>query len=376
MTLPLSTHGTSHVGLVHHVNDDSWSVVQTHEGGVVLMVCDGMGGMGHGDEASALAVRVLTEQLEGGAGYPPERLRQAIHRADRVVREELCDQGRGLPGSTAVLVYVLDGLGHVAWVGDSRAYLIRGGTVVERTSDHKLVNELIAAGQLTEEAAKTSRLAHVVTRALGGRPPSDRSVHGAVLDHPWKLQHQDLLFLCSDGVSDLIEDHELPPLLEGRTLEEAAQAVVDLALERGGHDNITVVLGRWDGPDFVEDELATPLMPSPRDSLPPEEPSGVGAALDDPPILDERAGAERVTEEVALADTPPGVVRPPKPSPQAPASDPTEDPPVHEAAQAPSPPPAATSHAQGASVPWGRAILLGAGLLLLAVAWALTRGPS
>ena len=300
MTLPMRVHAATHEGLVHEKNEDAFDVLPTEEGGMLLMVCDGMGGMGHGDKASAIAVEALAAHMKVGAGFPPERLRQAIRQADIRVRDELCSGTRGFPGSTAVLVYVVDAMGHVAWGGDSRAYLIRDGAVVERTRDHKLVDELVAAGQLSEEEAKISSLAHVVTRALGGRSNTEKPISGSTLGHPWKFLHGDAFVICSDGVCDLITDDELPGLLAGAEPSEATRNIVQLALERGGHDNITVIVAMWDGPDFSEEDAATPMFEQ-RERVPDDDIRGLSHSpapyhLDEPP---------RVTEELHIDDIPP-----------------------------------------------------------------------
>ncbi len=303
MTLPIRVHAATHEGLVHDKNEDAFDVVTTDEGGLLLLVCDGMGGMGHGDEASAIAVKALGEFMETGAGFPPERLRQAIRRADVVVRDELCGGSRGLPGSTAVMVYVVEGVGHVAWVGDSRAYLIRGDSVLERTRDHKLVDELVAAGQLTEDEAKSSSLAHVVTRALGGRSPKEKPVSGSTLGHPWKFCHGDVVVICSDGVCDLITDEELPALIADAEPEEATRNIVQLSLERGGHDNITVIVGIWDGADFSEEDAATPMFHS-REKTPDDDLRNLSDGMI-PPSIDDTSELPRVTEELHIEDVPP-----------------------------------------------------------------------
>jgi protein phosphatase len=264
------------------------------EGGLLLIVCDGMGGMGRGDEASRLAVDVLSAEMTKSDGLPPDRMRQALRMADQRVREELCVEGGELPGSTAVMVYVIDGVAHVAWVGDSRAYLIRGGRVLYRTRDHKLVEELVDAGQLTPEEARESALAHVVTRALGGRSVTDAVVHPATLGYPWKLQHGDRILLCSDGVCDLLDDDEISELLEGATPAEGASRLLEASLMRGGHDNITCIVGVWDGSNWVDEE-ATPVITGDRRGTPPVSEPRVIEAL---PADDETTG--RVTEEIDL----------------------------------------------------------------------------
>lgn len=298
MTLPLRVHAATHVGLVHHTNEDSWTVTPCDDGALLLLVCDGMGGMGRGDEASKLAVESIQESMLASRGLPPERMRQAIRAADVTVREVLCAEHRGHPGSTAVMAYVIDGAAHVAWVGDSRAYLIRDHRVVERTRDHKLVEELVAAGQITPEEAKTSSLAHVVTRALGGRGPEESPVKPANLGHPWKLVHGDVILLCSDGLCDLVEDDELPALVEGLAPDRATEVLVETALERGGHDNITCIFARWEGATYKEDDVATPVMRGERSEIPDLRTwssDHLEAGL-------ERSDDGRVTEEIDIDD--------------------------------------------------------------------------
>ena len=375
MPLPLRVHATTHVGLVHSKNEDAWSVTPTEEGGLLLLVCDGMGGMGRGDEASKLAVEVITGAMETGAGLPPERLRQAIRLADDRVREALCSSFQGHPGSTAVMAYVIDGAAHVAWVGDSRAYLIREHRVVDRTRDHKLVEDLVEAGQLTPEEAKRSSFAHVVTRALGGRGPDEPPVRAATLRHPWKLANGDVLVICSDGVCDLIDDHELPALVSAGAPDRATERLVETALERGGHDNITCVVARWEGATYREDDVATPVIDPGRDHVP--DLRGWGAVDD---TLDTDRGA-RVTEEIArdelerLARTPLGAL------PRVDTDEPTTDdaPPLLAPAPMPETPmPVARSYGRSEAPravppqPWMWALLLAAAALTGALAaWLL-----
>jgi serine/threonine protein phosphatase PrpC len=295
MSTDLRAHAATDRGLHHDRNEDSHALTETAEGGRLLLVCDGMGGMGRGDEASRIAVDAIVQAMHASKGLPPDRMRDALRRGDVIVRQELCDPDQAVqPGSTAVMVYVLDGAGHVAWVGDSRAYLFRGGAVVDRTRDHKLVEELVAAGQLTPQEARNSTLAHVVTRALGGRDVSEPPVSVATLGYPWKLQQGDRILVCSDGLTDLVEDEELPGLVAGDDLEEVTKRLISVALERGGHDNITVVLASWDGPSWVEEDHATPLMQGPREISPlGMDPSDLS--------YDGLENAGRVTEEIDVA---------------------------------------------------------------------------
>lgn len=329
MPLPLRTHSATHPGLHHSKNEDAHSVLPTAEGGLLLVVCDGMGGMGRGDEASRLAIDILSSEMSRSEGLPPDRMRNSLRIADQRVRDTLCLAGEQ-PGSTAVLVYILDGLAHVAWVGDSRAYLIRNNAVVYRTRDHKLVEEMVEAGQLTPQEAKESAFAHVVTRALGGRSPEDPPVNPSSLGYPWKLRFGDRILLCSDGISDLLDDDDVCELMDQVSPADASSRLVDASLMRGGHDNITCIVAVWDGPGAAEEESATPVM-SARHHAPPDpsahDPLDADLATEerirptakppdawDPTATDEiereapdkSLSSNLVTEEIPFADLPTG----------------------------------------------------------------------
>jgi len=265
--------GRTHPGRVHERNEDAFTILSPDDGGFLLAICDGMGGMGRGDEASRLAVEILRDTLSGlPAPEVADQLTHAIEAADTGLRERLFEEGqRTQPGATAVLVWIYDATAHVAWVGDSRAYWIRGDVILGRTRDHKLVEDLVDAGQLSPEEARQSTLAHVVTRALGGRSAAEPVVSAARLERPWGLQQGDRILLCSDGLSDLVEDGEIPALLDSDDVEDVTQRLVDLANERGGHDNITCIVARWQGPDHDPEGAKTPVMASGR-LTGPEEP--------------------------------------------------------------------------------------------------------
>lgn len=247
--LVLRHHAVSHVGLQSRRNEDAYTIASVADG-VLFIVCDGMGGMGRGDQASQLATRVLSETFAALPADmdPPARLDRAIGEADTVVRRQLCGDGRGWAGTTAVLVFLTGDQAYVAWVGDSRAYLVRRGAVVERTRDHKLLQELVDQGQITPDEARRSTLSSVITRSLGGRPASAPPVVASQLG-PWRLEVGDKLVLCSDGLCDLVSDGELPGLVADRSVRFAADNAVRTALERGGHDNVTVMVVACDHPD-------------------------------------------------------------------------------------------------------------------------------
>jgi serine/threonine protein phosphatase PrpC len=234
-------HGVSDPGRQHTKNEDSWQEVTLAGGRRLLVLCDGMGGMGRGAEASRLAVDTLVEFARASTLPPRTLLEAAIDTADRKVRTTLCN-GDDLPGSTVVAVLVDGARAIVAWVGDSRAYWVRGAQILDRTKDHKLVQGLLDAGHLDAAGARKANLSQVLSRSLGGRPPEDAPVDVAVLPTAWELAIGDRVLLCSDGVADLVPDAEIPGVLDGVGPDQSAQDLVDLANRRGGHDNATAVV--------------------------------------------------------------------------------------------------------------------------------------
>jgi protein phosphatase len=172
---------------------------------------------------------------------------KAIRSADDAVRQALCVGGHGFAGSTAAMAFLENDHVWVAWVGDSRVYHLRGPRVVERTRDHKLVQDLVDSGQLTTDEAKRSALGSIITRALGGNPPGVRPVEPATIEQPWLVEAGDRVVLCSDGLSDLVGDDEIGAWLHGAEAQAAAERLVGLAVDRGGHDNITVIVAAAEG---------------------------------------------------------------------------------------------------------------------------------
>jgi serine/threonine protein phosphatase PrpC len=256
----LRLHTMTHAGLVHPKNEDSAAILTVGPDSLLMVLCDGMGGMGRGDLASQLAVREIGVGFANAEGTVAQRLTAAIVHADRVVRSELCNTEEGWPGSTAVVVHVERATARLAWVGDSRGYLIRDHRVIARTRDHKLVQELVDAGQLTPEEAKRSPLGSVITRSLGGRPPTMPAVEPELLPE-WKLKIGDRVVLCTDGLSDLVTDAELPKMLANRSVVSVGDQLIAAALSRGGHDNITVVVAACDDPDeTAPSEPDPPIM--------------------------------------------------------------------------------------------------------------------
>lgn len=220
------------------------------EHGAVLLVADGMGGRAGGARASALAVtavrRAMSDGRPGEDGAGPDafvgRLRRALEEANRAIHDEAGrDHQLSGMGTTATLAGLHGGSVYLAQVGDSRAYLVRAGSVTRLTRDQSLVQNLIDSGVLAESDAHTVRR-NVILQALGVGP----SVEPEVTYHD--LRRDDVLLLCSDGLSQVVTDDEILEAVTGsRDCLTMCDRLVGLANDRGGPDNVTVLVARVDG---------------------------------------------------------------------------------------------------------------------------------
>lgn len=239
------------IGKVRLINEDR-AVVQTGLNGFTLAIlADGMGGHQAGEVASKMAVELIQSHLlaihKGLTDEKrPEAVRQAIVHANETVFEFASNQQRYYGMGTTVVVSLASAkqmtIGHI---GDSRAYLWqanvkdkgKGAPFSQVTEDHSLVNELIRSGQITPAEARTHPRRNVMTRALG----TEKQVDVDVTLLSW--QPGDILLICSDGLSDLVEDTVIEQVLSsGRDLDWKADELIRLANEEGGYDNITAVL--------------------------------------------------------------------------------------------------------------------------------------
>lgn len=222
------------VGLIRPHNEDSGFA-----GPYMLLVADGVGGAAAGEIASAstafaLSSAAITRDDPDLTGF----LSEVIELAHRQLRDdaEIHPERRGM--STTLTTIMTDGERcAMAHVGDSRAYLLRDGYLTQLSHDHTLVQRLIDTGELTEEEALSYPYRSVVLQAVDDRQPSVPDL--IELD----LLIGDRLLICSDGLSDLVDDQLIADLLYTRDLDDAAIALVAAALDRGGRDNITCVIG-------------------------------------------------------------------------------------------------------------------------------------
>jgi protein phosphatase len=216
----------------------------------LYVVADGMGGHLGGHTASRLAVDTVGEAIENtwqpildGAGVMPlesSPVPRLLADAVRAACATIYDAAQTDPdlqgmGTTVTAIVVQAGRAFIAHVGDSRCYLQRGDGIIQITDDHSLVNEQIKAGLLTREQARQSRLKNIITRSVG----FEKDV--AVDTFALPIHAGDKFLMCSDGLANLVDDTEIGIALATLPLEGVPRAMIDLANERGGDDNITVV---------------------------------------------------------------------------------------------------------------------------------------
>lgn len=236
----------SDIGRVRQVNEDQSWVSQLNNGITLAIVADGMGGHQAGDVASKKAVDAFRSILEQSAAKADLSLqegkmliRQAISQANEAVFELASRNERyHNMGTTIVAALVKQDNAIIGHVGDSRAYKITQGVITQITADHTLVNELVKSGQLSIEEAAHHPRRNVLTRAVG----TDSQVEIDVQTVEWSPQ--DVLLLCSDGLSNMVSEQQMLQTVTTEQLELDAKAdhLISLALHAGGDDNITVVL--------------------------------------------------------------------------------------------------------------------------------------
>lgn len=234
------SEGISDPGLIRATNEDFF--LERPDAGV-FAVADGMGGHAAGEVASRLAVDTVESHLTTDAGAAsPDTVAAAIASANNAILEAASrDPARAGMGTTLTVAVLHPGGSHctVGHVGDSRLYRLRHGQLEQLTTDHTVVQREIDAGTMPDSAAREHPARHLLTRALGTVSGMTSDVFRADLDP------DDLLLLCSDGLTGMIDSHGIRAiLLEPTSLGERAKQLVEAANAHGGEDNITVVLVR------------------------------------------------------------------------------------------------------------------------------------
>ena len=234
--------GITHRGAVRQQNQDAFATRVLGDGRVLALVCDGMGGARAGNVASAMAVeRFMEEYLQGDRTLPDgERMQRAAARANREIFDRsLHDESCTGMGTTLVAALAGEREAIILNEGDSRAYHVNGEGIVLVTRDHSLVEDLVERGELTREQARNHPNKNLITRALGAEP----ELMADCFRQP--LAPGDYLLLCSDGLSNVVEEQEmLYEVIHGGPPESCCSRLLEIAMGRGAPDNVTAVLIR------------------------------------------------------------------------------------------------------------------------------------
>lgn len=248
----IASGGVTDVGRVRTNNEDCFRIITPLN---LFVLADGMGGEAHGEIASAMAVETVVKHCLDAEANPAakvlgkvepnwsantKRLSTALHLANRSIfksAEEHPEQ-HGM-GATLTAAWINRARLSIAHVGDSRAYLLRGGSLLQLTRDHSLVAEQVRRGMLTVAEAEESEMQSVLLRALGAQADIEVDAEEHI------LFPRDVLLLCSDGLTRMVTEPEIAGVLQAETDPvRAAEELVALANDRGGPDNITVVIAR------------------------------------------------------------------------------------------------------------------------------------
>jgi PPM family protein phosphatase len=276
MLRPVELGALSHQGRVRTNNEDHYLVARlsrsfeslmtnvpdgvlpthVHESGYGMLVADGMGGMAAGEVASRLAIQTLVQIVlevpdwillvdELSAPELKTRVSEYFQEIDsEISKQQAIDPSLAGMGTTMTLAYSLGAEAFVGHVGDSRAYLCRDGNTQQLTQDHTHVQRLVSAGAISRQQAATHRLRGVLTQAIGGQSGQLR-----VEVHRLQLREGDRLLLCTDGLTDMVPESSIAETLSrARPAQQICQDLVDLALEAGGRDNVSVCLAHYGQP--------------------------------------------------------------------------------------------------------------------------------
>ncbi|MED1741772.1 Stp1/IreP family PP2C-type Ser/Thr phosphatase [Bacillus swezeyi] len=231
-------------GKIRQHNEDDAGIFTKKEEFVLAVVCDGMGGHLAGDVASRMAVSSLqdiwkqTEDIPAAPAESEAWLKEQI----TAVNQKIYDHSRAHEecqgmGTTVVCAFYTGKTLTIAHIGDSRCYLLHEESLTQLTEDHSLVNELVRTGGISKEDAEHHPRKNVLTKALGTDPEVQ------VETHSFEIEPGDQVLLCSDGLTNKVDDVKLKELLQASSsLEEKAEQLVQMANDNGGEDNITVAL--------------------------------------------------------------------------------------------------------------------------------------
>ena len=239
--------GLSDVGCIRELNEDCYRICgfgDNSERGFCILA-DGMGGHNAGEVASQNAVKLIAEEmnrlLESGEKEIPGQLSRAVSAANTGVYTMASENPihRGM-GTTVVTAFIDDGTAYVANVGDSRAYAVRDDEIVQITTDHSVVSELVMRGTITKEEARLHPQKNIITRAVG----TDKSVRTDIFEYNYSPG--DVMIICSDGLSTMLDDNRILEIIKSKkTSEDTVNSLIAAAKDEGGLDNITVICIRF-----------------------------------------------------------------------------------------------------------------------------------
>lgn len=229
----VDSFGQSHVGLLRELNEDRY-LVKSESG--LFVVADGMGGHDAGEVASTSIVEHLKSiGIPSSAPDLKARFEDRVVLANREIRA-LANRNGSTIGSTVAALLAFDDQYACLWVGDSRIYLLRNGKLSQLSRDHTEMQDLIERGLLTREEAAVWPRRNVVTRAIGAVDDLALDIaHG-------RIKAGDQFVICSDGLTAHVADDEIGPALADKSAEEGCAELIRLTLERGGTDNVTVIV--------------------------------------------------------------------------------------------------------------------------------------
>ncbi|MBX7149739.1 Stp1/IreP family PP2C-type Ser/Thr phosphatase [bacterium] len=247
--MKIVAHGLTDVGRKRNHNEDSFLI---NENLRLFVIADGMGGHSGGEFASRLAVSTIEEVIQGINSDPEatvisgvntdeaeygDRLKYAIQMASsKIYDRALYDTALKGMGTTTVAAIFYDRELYIANVGDSRAYLFHANKIRQVTVDHSLVSEQVQAGVISQKDAKAHRLKNIITRSVGYQEEVEIDLE------KFEVHMGDKLLLCSDGLSNMVEDGDIEKIVTTHSPKEACKKLVDAANQGGGEDNVSVVI--------------------------------------------------------------------------------------------------------------------------------------
>lgn len=265
----LKASATTNPGMSGKNNEDRYAVAAFRTEGerpvpvLFAIVSDGIGGHKAGEVAAEMVVETVSQAIAASnASNPIQTLREAIMRSSQeiLVQAESDSEKKGMGATCACALVVGDRL-YIAYVGDSRVYLLRNDQIQQLSIDHTWVQEAVEAGILEPDQIKEHPNAHVIRRYLGSKNPVDPDTRLRLAPHEdnsrsegnqgLHLRPNDHILICSDGLTDLVQDDEIQSILLAHDPETALKKLVELANKRGGHDNITIIDLRV--PDLLPD---------------------------------------------------------------------------------------------------------------------------